>query len=281
MVPAMQLRRLTPEDVLPAARLTSVAFGGGPREGRIRRYLTLEPEGWFTVEEAGALLAVGGVVRFGPLAWLGLMAVEPGRQREGLGRTIAEAAIGWARSQGCTTVLLIATAAGIPLYRRLGFVDDGDSSELAGVPEISRPAAGPGIVRPWKPEDTEEVARFDAPAFGADRGRLLAAYAREFDGSAWVARDVRGAMRGFLVVQGETLGPWSATDETVAAQLLDTGLGDVRRSLRIGIVDALGERLLEARGLKRTRSLPRMRLGPALPRGSSPRLLAYASYAVG
>jgi GNAT superfamily N-acetyltransferase len=276
----MQLRRLTPDDVLDAARLTSVAFGGGPRESRIRRYLGLEPEGWFTVDHGGALLAVGGVVRFGPLAWLGLMAVEPGRQREGLGRTIAEAAIGWARSQGSATVLLIATPAGIPLYRRLGFVDDGESSELAGVPDTPRPS-GPCTVRPWNAVDTEEVARFDAPAFGADRGRLLAAYAREFAGSAWVARDVLGRVRGFLVLQGETLGPWSATDETVAGQLLDVGLDGVRVSLRAGITDALGQRLLEARGLQRTRGLPRMRLGPAVGQASCPRLLAHASYAVG
>jgi GNAT superfamily N-acetyltransferase len=276
----MQLRRLTPDDVLAASRLTSVAFGGGPRESRIRRYLGLEPEGWFAVDEAGALLAVGGIVRFGPIAWLGLMAVEPGRQREGLGRTIAEAAIGWAKSKGCTTVFLIATEAGIPLYLRLGFVHDGESSELAGVPEARRPA-GPCTVRPWQTEDTEEVARFDAPAFGADRGRLLATYAREFAGSAWIARDVLGRVRGFLVLQGETLGPWSATDETVAGQLLDVGLDGVRRSLRAGIADALGQRLLEARGLKRTRGLPRMRLGPAVGQASSPRLLAHASYAVG
>jgi GNAT superfamily N-acetyltransferase len=277
----MQLRRLTPDDVLAAARLTSVAFGGGPRESRIRRYLGLEPEGWFTVDEAGALLAVGGVVRFGPLAWLGLMAVEPGRQREGLGRTIAEAAIGWARSQGCTTVLLIATPAGIPLYRNLGFVDDGESSELAGVSETVRRAGGPCVVRPWTTEDTDAVARFDAPAFGADRGRLLAAYVREFPGSAWVARDVAGRVRGFLVLQGETVGPWSATDETVAGQLLDEGLGGIPQSLRAGTTDVLGQRLLESRGLKRTRGLPRMRLGPAVDRAASPRLLAHASYAVG
>jgi hypothetical protein len=208
------------------------------------------------------------------------MAVDPARQREGLGRTIADAAIGWARSQGCTTVLLIATPAGIPLYLRLGFVHDGESSELAGVPE-PRPASGPCVVRSWKAEDTEEIARFDAPAFGADRGRLLAAYAREFSGSSWIARDVRGAVRGFLVLQGETLGPWSATDETVASQLLDVGLGGVRLSLKAGITDALGQRVLEARGLKRTRGLPRMRLGPAIAQASAPRLLAHASYAVG
>jgi predicted N-acetyltransferase YhbS len=277
----MRLRRLTPEDAVDAARLTSVAFGGEPREARIRRYLALEPEGWFTVEEEGALLAVGGVVRFGQLAWLGLMAVDPGRQREGLGRTVAEAAIDWARSQGSATICLIATPAGLPLYRRLGFVPDGESSELVGVPRASSAANGTCSVRAWTAADTTEVARFDAPAFGANRGHLLAAYAREFPGSAWVARDGAGDVQGFLVVQGETLGPWCATDETVGAHLLDVGLAGVSARLRVGVIAPEGERLLAARGLERTRELPRLRLGPEVPRAARPHCLAHASYAVG
>src|SRR5215469_5848898 len=98
----MRLRRLTVEDIPAAARLTDAAFGGGPRADRLRRYLTIEPQGWLVVEDAGRLVAVGGVVRFGTFAWLGLMAVHPDRQGRGLGRTIAEEAIGWALGQGCS-----------------------------------------------------------------------------------------------------------------------------------------------------------------------------------
>ncbi|RPH70107.1 MAG: GNAT family N-acetyltransferase [Myxococcaceae bacterium] len=277
----MLLRRLTLDDVVTGARLTAAAFGGQPREARMRRYLELEPEGWFGVEDAGTLVALGGAVRFGELAWLGLMVVEPGHQRAGLGRTLARAAVAWAHDQGCTTIRLIATPAGTPLYRQLGFVPDGESQELAGVPRPLPPGAARSSVHPWGARDTEEVARFDAPSFGADRSRLLAAYAREFSGSAWVARDAAGTVCGFLVVQDESLGPWAATDETVAAQLLDIGLAGIERSLRAGVLDEMGERLLLARGLTRTRALPRMRLGPDVRRASSPRLIAHASYAVG
>ena len=276
----MQLRRLTIDDVVPGARLTAAAFGGEPREARLRRYLTLEPEGWFALEDGGELVAVGGVVRFDHFAWLGLMAVQPGRQRAGLGRTVARAAIDWAQARGCSTVLLIATPAGIPLYRRLGFVPDGDSQELSGVPRATAPGVWPSI-RLWRAEDTEEVARFDAPSFGANRSRLLAAYAREFAGSAWVARDGEGRVCGFLVVQDESLGPWCATDERVAEQLLDVGLAAVDRPLRAGVLDEVGARLLAARRLVLTRPLPRMRLGPPVRHSARPLLLAHASYAVG
>jgi predicted N-acetyltransferase YhbS len=209
------------------------------------------------------------------------MIVEPGRQRSGLGRTVARAVIDWAHGRGCTTIRLIATPAGTPLYRQLGFVPDGESLELKGIPRPSSPGSGRSSVRPWRAQDTDEVARFDAPAFGTDRSRLLSAYAREFSTSAWVARDDSGAVSGFLVVQDESLGPWCAAGELVAGQLLDVALAGVTRPLKAGVVDDVGARLLSARGLARIRPLPRMRLGPPVPHAPSPHLLAHASYAVG
>jgi len=136
-------------------------------------------------------------------------------------------------------------------------------------------------VRPWSTGDTPEVARFDAPAFGADRSRLLATYASEFSESAWVVRDERGRVSGFVVVQDDLIGPWCAADERVGGRLLDVALRGVTRTLRVGVVDALGAQLLALRGFDAGRSLPRMRLGPPVPRPAHPRLLAHASYAVG
>jgi predicted N-acetyltransferase YhbS len=277
----MQLRRLTVDDVAAGARLTAAAFGGEPREARLRRYLALEPEGWFAFEESGALVALGGAIAFGPLAWLGLMVVEPARQRQGLGAKVARVAIDWAHARGCSTIRLIATPAGIPLYRRLGFVPDGESHELSGAPRPLPAGGEAAAVKRWTPEDTAEVARLDAPAFGADRSRLLAAYAREFSGSAWVARDETGRVSGFVVVQDDLIGPWCAVDERVAGQLLDVSLHGVTRTFRVGALDALGVALLELRGFSTGRALPRMRLGPPVPRAAHPHLLAHASYAVG
>jgi len=277
----MQLRRLTLDDVVAGARLTAAAFGGEPREARLRRYLALEPEGWFAIEESGTLVALGGAVAFGRLAWLGLMVVEASMQRRGLGARVARAAIDWAHARGCSTICLIATPAGIPLYRRLGFVPDGDSHELSGTPRPLLLRAESVSVRRWTDEDTAEVARLDAPAFGADRSRLLAAYAREFSGSAWVSRDDRGRVSGFVIVQDDLIGPWCAVDEHVGGLLLDLALRGVTRTFRVGALDAMGAALLAPRGFSAGRALPRMRLGPPVPRAAHPHLLAHASYAVG
>lgn len=279
----MHLRTLTLDDLPAAARLTDAVFGDGRREARLRRYLAIEPRGWFAIEESGTLAAIGGVITYRGFGWLGLMAVRPDRQRRGLGRTVATAAIDWARGQGCATLCLIATPAGLPMYERLGFVHDGVSQELSGTPA---PARGPRfpldcVVRPWTAADSSEVSAFDAPGFGANRSRVLTTYATEFAGSSWVARDGTGAVRGFLVVQDDRLGPWTATDDGVAEQLLDVALAGVRRPLRSGIVEPAAEALLVARGFDRTRALARMRLGPAVRVVPPPRVLAHASYAVG
>ncbi len=279
----MLLRQMTAADLPAAGRLADLAFGGGPREGRLRRYLALEPEGWFAVEEAGELLGIGGIVRYAGFAWLGMMAIRPDRQGRGIGRRIAEAAIDGARSRGCPTLCLIATPAGEALYRRLGFVPDGRSRELAGTPREA-PASTmrrPCVVVPWTAADTPDLAHFDAPAFGASRESLLSRYVAEFPASSWLARDASGAPCGFLVVQDAALGPCTATDDAVAAQLLATGLAGVSRPLRAGVLDPTFEALLVGHGLVRTRDLQRMRLGPPVPRAPAPRILAHASYAIG
>jgi predicted N-acetyltransferase YhbS len=279
----MRLRHLGPDDVPEAAQLTAQAFGGAPREARLRRYLRLEPEGWFALEGTRGLVGIGGVVRYQGFAWLGLMAVRSDRKGRGLGRAIAETAIEWARAHGCPTVCLIATAAGLPLYERLGFVPDGESHELSYAAPAPSDAPAPGYcsVLPWRPGDTADVARFDEPAFGCDRSTVLSAYAEEFARSSWIARDAAGAARGFLVVQDDSLGPWTAEDDGTARQLLDVALAEVRRPLRVGLIDTGTQRLLRDRGFTLTRALPRMRLGPPIVRKPQPRLLAHASYAVG
>ena len=208
-------------------------------------------------------MALGGAIAFGTLAWLGLMVVEPGRQRQGLGGTVAHAAIDWARGRGCSTICLIATSTGIPLYRRLGFVPDGDSHEVSGAPR-PLPLVGEGSsVRPWTPEDTAEVASLDAPAFGAESNpaarRLRPRVLRVGVGCArrpWTrVRVHRGA--------GQPDWPWCAVDKRVAGRLVDVALGGITRTLRVGVLDEVGARLLASRGLVPGRSLARMRLGPS------------------
>ena len=76
----------------------------------------------------GRLLASVYMERRGPRGYLGMLAVDPARQGEGLGRRLMEAAEARFREQGCEgvdiTVLNLRPEL-LPIYRRFGYVETG------------------------------------------------------------------------------------------------------------------------------------------------------------
>ncbi len=79
-------------------------------------------------EEAGVLVACVYVELRGDRGYFGLLAVDPGRQRAGLGSRLVDAAEDYCRAAGChfmdlTTVNLRKELPGY--YRRRGYVENG------------------------------------------------------------------------------------------------------------------------------------------------------------
>ncbi|MGB0082467.1 MAG: GNAT family N-acetyltransferase [Terracidiphilus sp.] len=95
-----------------------------------RRLAAMMAKGCILMAEdgEGRLLASVYVERRGKRGYLGMLAVDPARQREGLGRRTVEAAENRFRRQGCEavdiTVLNLRTELP-PLYRRLGYAEIG------------------------------------------------------------------------------------------------------------------------------------------------------------
>ncbi len=198
----------------------------------LARYHRAQPDGWFLARLDGIPAGMGGVIAYGATARIGLMAVHPDVQRRGIGRAIMEHLLEWAAGRGATTVLLDARPAGIPLYERLGFVTD----DYAWAYNCAHPAALAGpladAVEPLQPADLPEVAAFDAERVGAPRAAILAQYAEECAGRAFVARDGQGRVAGYLMAQAHRLGPWLADTPQAAESLLCRALplcsGDVQ-----------------------------------------------------
>lgn len=91
-------------------------------------------------DETGNILAAVYVELRGERGYLGMLAVDPGHQRSGLGRRLVEAAEDRLRKLGCQAVditVLSLRPELLPLYERLGYVETGT--------EEFRPA------RPFKP----------------------------------------------------------------------------------------------------------------------------------
>src|SRR5262249_14747470 len=116
------IRPLREDEIDAAAQLMRVAYGReAPYVARLRRYLAIEPEGWFVIDEAPSKAFIGVVgmtLHGGSVGYVGLMAIRPDVQGRKLGRALMEHALGWARARGASRVMLDASEAGFPLYVR-------------------------------------------------------------------------------------------------------------------------------------------------------------------
>jgi len=121
-------------------------------------------------------LVIGTIMawRFGPrVATLGMVIVDKAAQGQGIGRALMEAML--ARLEGMS-VVLNATAEGLPLYRKLGFAEIGCIHQHQGpAPVVPLAALRPDErVRPMGPADAD-IADLYSRASGMDRTALVAA----------------------------------------------------------------------------------------------------------
>jgi GNAT superfamily N-acetyltransferase len=281
----LKLRQLgtAPADLSRVDRLVMEAYNFPSRRSELEMYLAAQPDGWFVLLDEGEIVAVGGAVAYGSFSWLGLVATEPSRQRQGLATRISAHLVEWAHERGCTTIALDASRAGRAVYERLGFQVVGETIELSP----------PHLVGDQKPSrtvhrntsDVEHLLGLDRRSFGGDRAGLLHALSRQADARWYVAAGA-GEVFGYLFVRTRLLGPGVARDEDIARDLLRTALMDrhTRADGEQRLLLPVESRYLDVAsrlGFRIERQLAHMRLGhPALP-GERYELLAQTSYAAG
>ncbi|HYM82809.1 MAG TPA: GNAT family N-acetyltransferase [Candidatus Dormibacteraeota bacterium] len=228
------------------------------------------------------IVGTGAGTRNGRAGWVGTIFVAPDRRREGIGRAITEVVCERLEAAGCTTLLLVATDLGRPVYERLGFEGDGwyrvleaEGTGEASTVEGSRSrASGPHAferlaaagVRPFTPGDLEEASDLDTLATGEDRRHLLEAFAGVPRNLA--LRSASGELRGFVA-----RGPWGG-GATVAAtaeeaeRLLGARLATAPagHQVRAGLLEAnqAGIERLHELGWTDARRIVRMRRGAPL-----------------
>jgi GNAT superfamily N-acetyltransferase len=177
--------------------------------------------GTAAVDETGRTIGLGMRWSFGhDVATIGMVLVAPERQGRGIGRALMTALIDDSEPRA---LMLNATAEGLPLYEKLGFVSTGFVRQHQGrLVEGSIVPAAPDItLRHAKPTDHAALCALDAVVFGADRsafiGRLLAS------GEAWLVD--RGAQpAGFAILRafgrGMMIGPVVAPSQDEAIALV-------------------------------------------------------------
>ena len=239
---------------------------------RMRRQLDLQPDGWLVLERDGALLGCGGATVMGAVGYIGLVGVDPARQRQGVGGALMRALIAWLQERGCSTILLDASDAGKPLYLQLGFAIEDTVSIWRAQRLTPLPGAVPGAVaiQPFQEGDLREIIAFDARGYGAPRDRVIEAFIADDSALVRVARDQAGVMWGYLIVQAEsfTVGPWLASTSGAARALFADALARHAALVEMVITpdanyDAAD--ILRAAGFAPVRTLAHMRFGAPLP----------------
>lgn len=275
------LRDMTAKDVHAAAEL-SLEQQWPHREEDWALFLALG-EG-IVAEENGKIVGTIMAWRFGTdFATIGMVIVTNAMQGRGLGRRLMDAII--ARMQG-RTILLNATAEGLPLYRKMGFVEIGavcQHQALAPVVPLVELRAGERV-RPVGAADGDALAALYAGAAGMDRGPLLDALLAE--GSA-VVLSQEHEQAGFAVLRrfgrGWAIAPVVAPDVMGAKALISHWLGTQTGSFcRIDIPEDSGlGPWLEELGLPQVGRVIRMTLGPAPEVTGAARVFGLAAQALG
>ncbi len=202
--------------------------GWNQTEADWRRFLALEPTGCFVAEYAGEAVGTTTTCVFGHVAWIAMVLVAQAQRGRGIGTALLEHALAYLEARDVHSVRLDATAAGRPLYERLGFVAQYGLVRWAGTPQIG---CGEARAQVYAEDYLEPLAALDEEATGADRRRLLARLADEYPEMAWFTTD-GGELTAYLMARGgdpaTQIGPCVAALERDGWALLTAALAQRR-----------------------------------------------------
>ncbi|HEY7665817.1 MAG TPA: GNAT family N-acetyltransferase [Xanthobacteraceae bacterium] len=206
----------------------------------------------------------------GRFAWISMVLVAGEYRRRGLATQLMRQATDDLAAAALVPVL-DATPDGRAVYRRLGFEDSWGFQRLVrrAPPAAAAPAAPAGVaVRPVTDADWPALCAYDAAAFGAGRGAVLASLRARLPAAALVAERA-GSIVGFLLGRdgglAAQLGPLIADDDATARALLVPALGRVEGALFIDLADSKTElrAFLDTCGFSAVRPFTRMVHGSA------------------
>ncbi len=280
----LSFRPLSLDDSGTIAGIAASAFGPSPhRASEIRRYLSLEPNYWLMALFHGRPAGVVGATDYGPFAYLGMMTVRKDLQRIGIGTALFQREREWLHEKGVFFLRLDATQEGLPIYARNGFqvVDRAAMLQRSRHARLLNP---PDRIRRLTGADSEELAAFDTPVFGADRSQLFRALLEDFPGRAFASYDDARRMTGFLFAQHRRLGPWVARNPNHARSLLETALTLTFQGPPVAVAprcNVAAFRLLEELGFTWKRESVHMHRGAVTVPGDRTTIYGLTSFAVG
>ncbi|MGH9451309.1 MAG: GNAT family N-acetyltransferase [Terriglobia bacterium] len=260
------LRPMTRNDIAAGMELVCAA-GWNQTEADWKRFLEAERPGCFVAEAEGRVCGTVATIVYGEeLAWIGMVLVGPRHRGQGIAADLVKLALEHLDARGPLTIKLDATPQGKSIYARCGFEPECE------IERWMRTSSSPPPARPLAADAArlEDIVAMDPDIFGAYRGSLLRSLdsdAPEFTMAAWKEGRATGYALGRHGLRADQIGPWTASEQNIARELLQNFLN---RSTRGRVVaDCLTSHphsrdLLRSAGFEFSRSFTRMVRGPRL-----------------
>lgn len=228
------IRRMQPGDLPSALELTQAENWSHRAEDWEFHYRL--GRGWVACDADGALLGTVLWWAYGDaFGTIGLVVVDRKQQGKGIGRQLMDAVM---KDAGPRALQLVATNAGLKLYRQCGFDERGGIEQRQGVPTPDAAVAAPSdtALRVVTPDDFASLSDLDASAFGAPRNEVIKGVLSAGEG---VAATERGRPKGFALMRrsgrGALIGPVVASNESLAIALISHLLNTSRGFTRIDV----------------------------------------------
>jgi len=201
------------------------------------------------------IAGIGTGIVHGRTGWLGHIIVSPDFRNRGIGRAITQTLTDTLYARGCTTLCLVATDLGAPVYARVGF--EVETEYLFFKDILPEPSVPDEYIVPYRGGYLSQLAALDRLVSGEDR-------MMEIERSLEECRLYRvgDTLEGFYL---PSLGEGLIIAATPAAGLALTKLRLSNHSTAAFPVDNLNAaQFLHAKGYKEFRTAKRMRLGEKL-----------------
>ncbi len=258
---------MTHEDILLGMKLKSMA-GWNQLEADWKMLLDAGGDNFVASLDGYDVGIVISVPYQDNFTWIGMVLVDPGARRKGVGKALLKKSIEIAQPKGA--IRLDATQEGFELYSTLGF-----QTEYELVRMIKR-SAGSRVKQNTQThkhgihivdDELESIMELDMPIFGADRSGILRRMYKRNPEYAFYRKE-NGSIRAYCMgrsgSQFEHIGPIIAEGSVYAADILAAVL-DPLESKDV-VIDVFADKpdwisLLEESGFTSERSFTRMCLG--------------------
>jgi GNAT superfamily N-acetyltransferase len=261
----IEIRLMRPTD-LPLGRKLTGQAGWNQIDADWRRFMAMQPGGCFVAEQDGVPVGTTVTCIFGPVAWIAMVLVEVGARRKGVATSLLKHALEFLGAEGAKTVRLDATAAGQPVYERLGFVAEYPLTRYEGI--AGPMEAQPGITTA-APSLFPQIVALDCRATGAHREKMLLPLFEESPLAVQVLSEgshVEGYVTTRLGANATQIGPCIAGPDAGPLLLRHALSHCAARPVFIDIPrdNARSREVAETAGLRIQRHFMRMRRGDAI-----------------